>query len=67
MPADACKSVYDSTAGYEASVRNLAEITVESDNVFHSGTAEQISAMTPALSGSPADGFVAEVTVGIAV
>lgn len=67
MPADACKSVYDSTAGYEASIQNLAEITVESDNVFHSGTAEQISAMTPALSGSPADGFVADVAVGIAV
>lgn len=33
LPADACKAVY-STAGYEQSVENLAQVSLEADNVF---------------------------------
>ena len=34
MPADACKAVYDSAAGYEASISSFGRISIASDNVF---------------------------------
>lgn len=66
MPADACREVYDATAGYEASVSNLTRISVDSDMVFGDNSDDQMTMMTPTLSGNVTDGYVAEVTVGIA-
>ena len=67
MPEDACKTVYDSTAGYEASVSNLTRISVDSDNVFGDNSDDEMTMMTPTLTGSPTEGYTADVIVGIAV
>ena len=50
------------TAGYEQSVRNLAQISLQSDNVFgDDGGIHQIATM----SGSVASGYAAVLTVGV--
>ena len=54
FPADTCDVVY-ATAGYEQSVRNLAQLSLETDNVFRDGAEQQLATM----SGSVADGYVA--------
>lgn len=51
------------TAGYSASVRNLAQISYATDNVFSDGTALQMGTVT----GNPSDGYVVTLTVGVAV
>lgn len=67
MPADACKAVYDATAGYEASISSFGRITIASDNVFRDNGEDEMTMMIPALSGNATEGYTAEVTVGIAV
>lgn len=57
----ACDDVY-STAGYEASVRNMTRTTLQSDNVFgDDGGIYQLAAMT----GSAAAGYTAGLNVTI--
>jgi protocatechuate 3,4-dioxygenase beta subunit len=51
------------TSGYSSSVRNLAAISYATDNVFSDGTALQVATVT----GSPAAGYVATLTVGVSV
>ena len=58
FPADVCETVY-ATDGYSQSVTNLAQVSLESDNVFADGYELELATM----SGSVADGFVAELTV----
>lgn len=61
LPQDACDAVF-ATPGYEASVRNLAGVTLQSDNVFgDDGGASQLATMT----GSVANGFSAVLAVGV--
>lgn len=67
MPTDACNEVYNNVAGYEASIRTFAAITIPSDNVFGDNSDDEMTMMTPALTGNNTDGYVAEVTVGVAV
>lgn len=67
LPRDVCETVYGSADGYSASVNNLAAVTISSDNVFGDNTSAQITAMTPVLSGSVADGYSGTVTIGIPV
>ena len=67
LPAEACADVYNNTAGYEASVSNLTRVSITRDMVFSDDSADEMSMMTPTLSGNATDGYVAEVTVGIAV
>jgi hypothetical protein len=59
--------VYDAVAGYEASISAFARISVDSDNVFRDNTDEQMTMMTPVVTGNVTDGYTAEVTVGVAV
>ena len=66
MPRDICSTVYGSADGYSASVSNLANVTTSSDNVFGDNTAAQITAMTPTLTGSVADGYIGTATIGVA-
>jgi protocatechuate 3,4-dioxygenase beta subunit len=47
--------------GYESSVRNLANISYATDNVFNDGTTLQMASV----SGSAAEGYVATLTVGV--
>jgi protocatechuate 3,4-dioxygenase beta subunit len=48
-------------SGYETSVRNLAGISYATDNVFNDGTSLQMVSIT----GSPAAGYVATLSVGV--
>lgn len=61
LPQNACEAVY-ATAGYEASVSNLSQITLTSDNVFgDDGGAHQLATVT----GDVESGYVATLTVPI--
>lgn len=61
LPEDACQAVY-ATAGYETSVRNLAQVTLDSDNVFgDDGGAAQLGAVT----GSVQQGYAVSLTAGV--
>lgn len=60
IPEDACNDVY-ATAGYEASVQNMARTSLESDMVFSDGYSLQLAKAT----GSAAGGYT--LTLNIAV
>ena len=61
LPKEACESAY-ATAGYEQSVRNLAQSSLASDNVFgDDGGIHQIGTV----SGSAADGYRVGLTIGV--
>ena len=60
MPKATCDEVFV-TAGYEASVNNLAMVTLESDNVFSDGASAQL----PEISGDVTRGYVAALTVAV--
>ncbi|MBJ7309293.1 intradiol ring-cleavage dioxygenase [Rugamonas sp. CCM 8940] len=61
FPLATLNEVY-ATAGYSSSVRNLAQISYASDNVFSDGTTLQMGAV----SGNATDGYVVTLTVGVA-
>jgi protocatechuate 3,4-dioxygenase beta subunit len=61
LPQANCSQVY-ATAGYEASVANLAQISLASDMVFSDGA----SAETPTVTGSTSAGYSAALTVAVA-
>ena len=60
LPLATNNEVYAS-AGYEASVRNQAQVTLASDNVFSDGYSLELATV----SGSVAGGYTAMLTVGI--
>ncbi|GAA1361789.1 intradiol ring-cleavage dioxygenase [Arthrobacter rhombi] len=61
LPKDVCDAVY-ATSGYSASVKNLAAVTLSSDNVFgDDGGASQLGQVT----GSIKDGYQVSLTVGV--
>ncbi|MCO1339265.1 3,4-dioxygenase subunit beta [Kocuria polaris] len=61
LPKNVCETVY-ATAGYEASVANLAAVSLGSDNVFgDDGGATQLAAVT----GGADDGYAASLTVPV--
>ncbi len=61
LPADTCQAVY-ATAGYEASVGTLSEVSLASDMVF----GEDVGAhQLGAISGSIPDGLTVELAVGV--
>ena len=49
------------TEGYEQSVRNMAQTSLETDNVFSDGAEQQLATMT----GSVADGYVAALALAV--
>jgi protocatechuate 3,4-dioxygenase beta subunit len=61
LPQDACAQVY-ATAGYEQSVRNLAQTSLASDNVFSDGWDSQLATVTGTVSG----GMTAALVVPVA-
>lgn len=61
FPMATLNEVYASS-GYSASVRNLAQISYATDNVFSDGYALQLAAVT----GNATDGYVVTLTVGVA-
>ena len=61
LPEAACAEVY-ATSGYEASVANLAQTSLTSDNVFgNDGGIYQLATVT----GNATDGYVANLTIGV--
>jgi protocatechuate 3,4-dioxygenase beta subunit len=62
FPATASAEAYTAT-GYASSVRNLAGISLATDNVFSDGATLQTVAMT----GTAATGFVATLQVGVSL
>jgi protocatechuate 3,4-dioxygenase beta subunit len=60
LPEDACRLVY-ATAGYEQSVQNLAQTSLETDMVFSDGFSTQLATAT----GSPSSGMAITLNVGV--
>jgi protocatechuate 3,4-dioxygenase beta subunit len=60
LPEASCNEVF-ATAGYESSVRNLAAVTLSSDNVFRDGTSSQL----PTILGDVTSGYAASLVVGV--
>ena len=60
FPVATCNEVY-ATTGYSASVKNLAAISLATDNVFSDGYALQMVTIT----GNTTDGYVATLTVAV--
>ncbi len=60
IPQEACEAVY-ATAGYEQSVANLAQLSLEGDMVFADGYASQLAQA----SGSAEDGYTLTLNVGV--
>jgi protocatechuate 3,4-dioxygenase beta subunit len=61
LPQDVCEAVF-ATAGYEASVRNLAQVSLDSDNVFgDDGGASQLATVT----GDVTSGYTVSLDVGV--
>jgi protocatechuate 3,4-dioxygenase beta subunit len=60
FPMAALNEAY-AVSGYETSVRNLAGSSYATDNVFNDGTSLQMVSIT----GSPAAGYVATLSVGV--
>jgi protocatechuate 3,4-dioxygenase beta subunit len=61
LPQEACAAVY-ATDGYSASVRNLSQVSLQSDNVFRNDAGiHQIASM----SGDASSGYTAALTVGV--
>jgi len=62
FPMDTCQSIYQVADGYSSSVRNLAQISLATDNVFSDGYIQQMSTLT----GDATHGYTASLQVGIA-
>ena len=61
LPKNVCDTVY-ATSGYEQSLDTLAQVSLESDNVFRDDAAvHQLATM----SGSVSAGYTAALTIGV--
>ena len=60
LPRAVCEQVY-ATAGYSASVRTLAQVSLDSDNVFRDGYDRQLATVTGDVSG----GYTAALPVAV--
>lgn len=60
LPKDVCEAVY-ATDGYSTSVRNLAQTSLETDNVFSDGYSLQLATVT----GSVSSGYAASLAVTV--
>lgn len=60
LPADACTAAYTAD-GYSSSVRNLSQVSLESDNVFSDGWSSELATVT----GSVADDYTATLNVPV--
>jgi len=60
LPKATCDLVY-ATSGYEASVTNLSQVSLATDNVFSDGSALELATIT----GSVAAGLTATLTVAV--
>ncbi|PRY13474.1 intradiol ring-cleavage dioxygenase [Kineococcus rhizosphaerae] len=61
LPEDVSRLVY-ATTGYEASVTNLSQVTLATDNVFGDDSG---ASQTPTATGDVTNGYALELTVGV--
>ena len=61
LPEDVCLDVYENAEGYEQSVTNVAQTSLETDNVFSDGYSLQMAKVT----GSVEDGYVATLNIPV--
>jgi protocatechuate 3,4-dioxygenase beta subunit len=62
LPQATCEEVY-ATSGYSASVQNLSQVSLASDNIFSDGYSTQLATV----SGDVTNGYTAQLTVGVNV
>ena len=62
LPAATCHEVF-ATEGYDQSVDNLSQTSLANDNVF--GDDGGASTSSPRSPGTPLDGYVANLTIGV--
>src|ERR671919_2212126 len=60
LPEDVCNQAYGAD-GYEQSVTNLTQVSLEADNVFGDGASQQLASVTCSVD----DGFVVELSVPV--
>ncbi len=60
LPQDVCETVY-ATDGYEQSVTNLAQVSLDSDGIFSDGYSLQMAKLT----GSVDEGYVATLNIPV--
>jgi protocatechuate 3,4-dioxygenase beta subunit len=61
LPQDVCETVYSTAEGYEQSVSNLSQVSLDSDGIFADGYSLQMAKVT----GSVEDGYVATLNVPV--
>jgi len=61
LPEDVCLDVYENAEGYEQSVTNVQQTSLETDNVFSDGYSLQLAKVT----GSVDEGYVATLNVPV--
>jgi len=61
IPEEVAMAVYEGAEGYEQSITNIAQVSLESDNVFSDGYSLQMATM----SGSVAEGYTATLNVPV--
>jgi len=62
LPEDTCKAVYAADKGYQKSVQNLSQVTLNSDNVFGDGWDAELATVT----GDPSTAITVAMTIGVA-
>lgn len=63
VPEEACKAVFNSVAEYSASIKNLAQLTLATDNVFGDGYTSELATAT----GDAVSGYVMKLNIGVAI
>jgi protocatechuate 3,4-dioxygenase beta subunit len=61
LPQEICDEVYNNVYGYEQSVTNLAQLTLDSDGIFSDGYSLQLAKVT----GSVDDGYTVTLNVPV--
>jgi protocatechuate 3,4-dioxygenase beta subunit len=61
FPQDVCETVYSTADGYTTSVDNLAQVSLDSDNVFSDGHSLQMGNLT----GSVEEGYTLKINVPV--
>ena len=61
FPQDVCETVYNGAEGYDASVSNLSQVSLDSDGIFSDGYSLQMAKLT----GSVDEGYVLRLNVPV--
>jgi protocatechuate 3,4-dioxygenase beta subunit len=61
LPEQTCTAVFEHDSGYSASVQNMSQVTLSSDNVFGDGWDAELATVT----GDPASGMTIALTIGV--